>query len=372
LPFAERRLALVAEFSALLGSDKRFAENAPLRAFAFWTRKSALLQLRDRFLAQQPQQTVAVGRGIAFHLPPANVDTLFLYSWALAFLTGNVNVTRLPSAFEGPSEAALALLLSLLEKAGFADAFVSYPANEGLNRALSQLADIRIVWGGDAKAEIFAAIPLRADARALVFPDRFSYAAIDGAFLLGLDDEGRKETARALFNDLFLFNQMACSSPHLLYVVGDAVAHGPALQNLLAETALVAEAKGVNISASHALEKDARAASLAGAGNVTRIWRFSNDLTSVALTESLDPAIGGGFLGIVFIDALDALAAQVQERHQTLTYAGFTREDMEVFAPKAALRGLCRIVPMGQALAFDALWDGQDLLRETVKFVRII
>ena len=34
-------------------------------------------------------------RGNVFHVPPANVDTIFVYSWALSALAGNHNVVRI-------------------------------------------------------------------------------------------------------------------------------------------------------------------------------------------------------------------------------------------------------------------------------------
>ncbi|MFC6804089.1 acyl-CoA reductase [Deinococcus caeni] len=36
-------------------------------------------------------------RGLVFHVPPANVDTIFIYSWLMSVLAGNRNVIRLSS-----------------------------------------------------------------------------------------------------------------------------------------------------------------------------------------------------------------------------------------------------------------------------------
>ena len=38
--------------------------------------------------------SLRVPRGLAFHLPPTNVDTLFVYSLMASFLVGNLNVVR--------------------------------------------------------------------------------------------------------------------------------------------------------------------------------------------------------------------------------------------------------------------------------------
>ena len=44
-------------------------------------------------------------RGLVFHVPPANVDTIFVYSWALSALAGNPNVVRISSRSAGAADA---------------------------------------------------------------------------------------------------------------------------------------------------------------------------------------------------------------------------------------------------------------------------
>jgi hypothetical protein len=56
---------------------------------------------------------------------------------------------------------------------------------------------------------------------------------------------------------------------------------------------------------------------------------------------------------------------------RTLTYYGFVNTAVEDFAIAAMLVGISRIVPIGQALNFDAIWDGYDLLRELTRTVRL-
>ena len=52
-------------------------------------------------------------RGNVFHIPPANVDTIFVYSWALSALAGNHNVVRIS---ERSATAADTILTALHEK----------------------------------------------------------------------------------------------------------------------------------------------------------------------------------------------------------------------------------------------------------------
>jgi hypothetical protein len=54
----------------------------------------------------------------------------------------------------------------------------------------------------------------------------------------------------------------------------------------------------------------------------------------------------------------------VRQSHRTKTAA-------EDFTIAAMLVGISRIVPIAQALNFDAVWDGYDLLRELTRTVRL-
>lgn len=372
LAFTPERTQLVATFANALLRDPLCKKSTPLQVFAFWTRKSAIEAMRNSFDKSLPHRTLAVGRGVALHMPPANVDTIFLYSWVIAFLGGNVNVTRLPSALGADMERALDILLQLVRDGGFADAFVHYSINDEINAALSRLADLRFVWGGDEKVRSFERLPLRIDGRALVFPDRYSYSVMDGATLGLIDGADMGSLAKQLFNDLFVFSQMACSSPHILYVVGDAEQHRAHVQRLLHAVDALANAREILIDPAHGVEKFTSAVQFAAQGEVRRVERYSSETMAVELSGAATPSVGGGFVAISYIDTLDDLASHVETRDQTLSYFGFARERMEDFARLCATRGLCRIVPIGQSLSFDAVWDGYDLLRDSVRLIRIM
>ena len=104
-PFASERIDLVAGVAdALLGSRQSTA-SGPAAHFAFWTRRAALAKIAANFAARVPQHALARPRGLVFHLPPQNVETVFLYSWALSYLAGNANIVRLPQAISARMRA---------------------------------------------------------------------------------------------------------------------------------------------------------------------------------------------------------------------------------------------------------------------------
>ena len=81
--------------------------------------------------------------------------------------------------------------------------------------------------------------------------------------------------------------------------------------------------------------------------------------------------IAGGFFVECFIGELDDLAAVVQPGDQTLGYIGFTREEMQAAATALCSRGIDRIVPVGQALTFEPVWDGYVLLAELTRRISV-
>jgi len=61
----------------------------------------------------------------------------------------------------------------------------------------------------------------------------------------------------------------------------------------------------------------------------------------------------------------------IQRKDQTLGYFGFSREELTSFAQQLTGRGLFRIVPVGEALQFESIWDGVDLTYSLVRQITI-
>jgi hypothetical protein len=61
----------------------------------------------------------------------------------------------------------------------------------------------------------------------------------------------------------------------------------------------------------------------------------------------------------------------VDRGDQTLSHFGFDPGEPSALAAELNGRGVDRIVPVGQALAFGRFWDGVDLLEEMVRRVHV-
>jgi len=373
-PFAPERIALVGELSARLLADRRIVEQPALAYFAHWARRGALRDLAARFGATMPAGTIAAPRGLAIHFPPRNVETIMLFSWVLSYLAGNTNVVRLPSERGTGVRKAIDLLVAALREAGGDDLLIQYPSDGvEVGRALSRSSDVRLVWGGDGKVRAFESLPLRNGGKSIWFGDRYSYAVISGQALLEANAAAISELARKLAVDIFTFDQMGCSSPHKIYVTGSVEAHGGAVAALMSAVGSAAQRRGAEIPPSHTMVKMTEALALAGREPGAMVPRLSGELITVVFPHlrHTEDRVGGGFIVVEFIMDVSALLGRVRSAHQTLTYYGLPKTELSEFARSASLAGLSRIVPVGQALSFDAIWDGYDLLRELTRTIRV-
>ncbi len=100
----------------------------------------------------------------------------------------------------------------------------------------------------------------------------------------------------------------------------------------------------------------------------------SNDLVRIWLdTPALHEQHHCG-AGLFFESALpniDALRPLLNRTVQTVSYAGFTKEELRSFVAAAPIAGIDRIVPFGHALDFGPVWDGFDLFRVFMREISV-
>ena len=379
--FDERAVDFLVRLSRDLLSDPTARRFPELVALGFFLRPAELerLAVADR-LAQSPNRR-RYPRGLVFHIPPSSVDTMFVYSWALSLLCGNANVVRL-SRRSGAAAAAILVSLQrvvseLRDPAIVAtQRIVRYGHDDDTTAVLSDACDLRVMWGGDAAVSALREYPLRPSARDLPFPDRHSFAVLAIDAYARADDSRRDRLALALYNDVYWFDQAGCASPRWLIWCGpDQPEVIDELRADLAERlSAVIAAKGTHIKAGMAIEKLTNAYGAAIQGDAVEIHRWTNELTTIR-ARSLD-SLPRGYLGAgIFFEAyaarLEELAPLVQRRDQTITHFGFGIAELTEFSDACNGRGVDRLVPIGDALAFDNVWDGFDLLGEFSRVVAL-
>ena len=153
-PFAEGRLDTLARLSAALLGDPVLRQDPASVSVAYWLRRAQLSRLAEEFTRRSAAEAdvlrVPVGR--VLHLAPSNVDTLFIYSWALAYLAGNASVVRLSHERGVVVEALLGVISAVAradEELRRANRFVTWGHDDAVTSGLSAWCAHRVIWGGD-------------------------------------------------------------------------------------------------------------------------------------------------------------------------------------------------------------------------------
>ena len=365
-PFAPELIDFCHALSRALFADPRARRHPELVPLAAFLRRASATALAREFAAGAVDGVVQVPRGLAFHVPPSSVDTMFVYSLAVSLLVGNRNVVRLSQRRSETTEVlvdALNAVAAEHPQVGDSLAVVSYGHELEPSAVLSRAADVRVIWGGDATIETIRSLPLAPHATELLFGDRFSLAALDAA-------TPEDDLARRLFNDAYWFDQMGCSSPRL--VVGVGAGARERLAALFDELRAEIDRRGYALELGAALAKRAYAYGALADRPVRDYRELGNELTVIEL-ETLDgfdrTHPGAGLFYAIALDALDELAGHVVRKDQTMTVSGFDDDTLARFVRAVNGRGIDRIVPFGEALAFGRFWDGYDLLAELTRRV---
>jgi len=353
---------------------RRFPE---LGSLGFFLRRTEL----DRAIAsvtEASEKVLRFPRGTVFHVPPANVDTIFVYSWALSALAGNANVVRISSRSAGAADAVLEALNATLATAHPAIAqtqrMVTYGHDDAITAELSLGCDLRVIWGGDGSVNEIRRHPLRPWARDVTFPDRSSFAVLATKAWQTATPQQKRDVAIGLYNDSYWFDQAACSSPRTLYWVGAPDPTEKAQRELFDLLSTVIDEKAHRVDAAMAVQKRVSTYGLAAEGAAKRIDFSGNAIATVELAEpGLIPRrwLGVGTFPQARVDSIEELIRIVERRDQTVTHFGFAAAELTGFARAVAGRGVDRFVPIGDALSFASIWDGFDLLREFSKLTTI-
>ncbi|BAY75678.1 hypothetical protein NIES25_21250 [Nostoc linckia NIES-25] len=376
-PYDPIVIEFIDALSQIILGDVSLRQYPELVAMAFWMRLSHLQKMQRHF-DNKKGEGLWLARGTVFHITPANVDSIFIYSWFISLLAGNANIIRLSSRQTLQTEALFHILKNLLEEPNFSPIrhrtlLVSYEYDRQVTAFFSQLCDVRVIWGGDRTIEAIRAIPLKSTATEIVFADKFSLAAIKAKAFLS--DENKEIIIERFFNDAYWFRQMACSSPKLIIWEGDRSDIEKAQEIfwlLLGEKVIQ---KISDMAVSDVMNKLVASYSLA-IHRPIKICPSANNLINRIELESLQQLetqlhCGSGLFWEYSVTQLGEIFPHLSRKYQTLAIFGFNREEIFTLLKTSQLAGIDRVVQLGQALTFSTTWDGYDLQREFVREIAI-
>ena len=219
-PFSDEIISALCQLGLFLMKEGR--QEPSIVAAGYWLRKKQLLVLKSAYAKQK-----MLAKGVAFHIAPGNVDSLFFYSMIVSVLCGNQTILRISNKLSEETLFFIQLLNTFFAKHSEFSAVQSlmnivqydYACIEGdeITLQLSLFADVRVIWGGDNTVKEISKIPLKANACDITFPDRYSIAVIK------IENELQvKQAVNNLLTDIKPFYQQACSSPKVIYWLNTA------------------------------------------------------------------------------------------------------------------------------------------------------
>ena len=247
---------------------------------------------------------------------------------------------------------------------------VRYPRSREINDFFSSLSDVRVIWGGDATIAELRQSPLPPRSIEIAFADRYSIAVFDAKAML--QAERTEQLARDFYNDTYLYDQNACSSPRLIYWLGtdeEAAAASEKFWGAIHDS-LQGKYQVEPVIAVDKYTASCRCAIDFGAD--IKPWR--DNLISRIKVKSLSPQLidyrcaGGSFFEYA-AQHLDGLKDIVTRKYQTISYFGDIKENIADFVLSNGLDGVDRIVPVGKTADFTLVWDGYDLIAQMSRIV---
>lgn len=374
-PFDERVIDFFDAYSKRIFSNKEIQRMPEIAALAFWLRKSNLLQLKkenERLFDTSFFHLSPLGR--VFHICPANVDTMFIYSLAVSVLMGNKNLLRLSSRMDAPHVTALFTLLNESIEANqlFASYIniISYDHSDDVSNYISARSSARVIWGGDKTIGTFKKFTVSPRTKDIVFADRVSMLCINCKTYLGLSEEENKAFCHNFFNDGYTFDQMGCSSPQTIYFLGNDDDYKSCVKKMQESLPVYLREKYATDMFSLASLKLNRIADDSIDGTIVKATG-DNYITLVQLDNEVDESglhgCGGGYFYSKRITHINELSRLKKAKVQTVSYFGLSEKEKQSLLGLANGEGIDRIVPLGTALNFHYIWDGYNLFDELSK-----
>jgi hypothetical protein len=360
--YSKKVVEFLQELAEKVLTDKEARTFPDVIAFALWCRRidedySPSLEVYRR------------GRGLVFHVTPGNVPVNFAYSLAAGLLSGNVNVVRLPSKKFEQVEYLVNQINALTSKGVYEEvrnlfALIRYPKEKELNDYFSERCDVRVIWGGNNTINEIRKSSISAKAFDITFPDRYSICVINSKRYLESAD--KMKIAQGFYSDTYLFDQNACTAPHLVSWVGEQKLCLEAAEIFWKNLELMVSRR-YTIEPLQIIDKLVMSAKFSSEHPLSKLIRSEDNkvfrIQLVTLGLGLEQfKLHSGLFFEVKLQKLEELVDAVTSNYQTMVYFGFDQEELKEFVEKADLRGIDRVVPIGKSLDFSVNWDGYDLV----------
>ena len=370
-PFNESICKFLFSFSQLIISSKKARKYSDLIALAFWCSKKNILNLKKRFSYNE----FRIGRGLIFHISPSNVPTNFFYSLIFGLLSGNSNIVKVPSKQFHQVEIICNKINHLLKLKKFnylnnLISIIKYRDEnfDHISKNLSLNCDSRVIWGGDKTINKIREYKIKPHATDITFSDRYSISIINLEKLDKASNKELKKLVRYFYNDTYMVDQNACSSPHLVLWYGKKKVKNQAkFWNELKKKVDLSYDLPMNA----VTEKYSKYCFDLTGDYYKNGKIYSQGLYVVQLrklfTEIESLRGKWGYFYEFQINDLNKVSKYINKKFQTLSYYGFDKKFFLDFLKNNFIDGIDRIVPIGCSLNIDLFWDGYDIIKTLSK-----
>ena len=365
--FSEPAVDFLATLSREILKDKRSRSNIDVMSYAYWIRKASIESTKEKHLDRKNR----IGRGVAFHVAPSNVPVNFAVSMTSSLLAGNATIIRVSNKrFEQVDiicQAMNRILNSEHKNIRNHLCLLRYEHSEQITQELSNICDVRVIWGGNNTINTIRKASLPPRAIEMAFADRHSLAIINSNVYL---KENSDDVAKDFYTDTYYTDQNACSSPRLVVWVGDKVEEA---RSLFWEKLHILVNSDYEMRPIQAVDKFTSLSMLGMGHNGVKLVSKDNMVMRVEV-ESLYPELmeyknGGGYFFEYKAKSLDEVVPILTKQCQTISVLGIEKQEILDLVYKHGVRGVDRVVDLGQTMGLEFIWDGFKMIETMSRFI---
>lgn len=363
-------LCFLEDLSKEIRSNPMTRNREDCAAFAFWCRRKHLESSKEALNDRESR----LGWGMIFHIAPSNIPTLFAYSMVFGMLAGNGNVIRISSRVMEESLPLCQMIEQVMQQKKYQDIYentllFTCERGDGWIETYTNLCDGRVIWGGDKAIEELRKIPVRPGVTELEFADRYSIAVIDTEWMKQRSEEELQQLSYQFYNDTFAMDQNACSSPKLIVWKGEDRKCFETWWEQCMETAKRYELSPWKVSRKY----EEVCLNIMETDQIEKVRFYDNRIYVADLQECpRNPEQYDGRFGCFYqciIQNLEELMPSLNRKIQTIEYAGVSPKELQDRIVEFGAKGGDRIVPLGQALSLDYMWDGINVIEHLSRVI---
>jgi hypothetical protein len=379
-------IGLMDQWRCLIEKDRAVMSLPGAPFLTMWLRRAHLEDVVRRELGPealtdqwQEQGKVRIRHlpvGIVAHWPATNVEVQPLLTAFCGLLSQNQSIVRISPSLKSVLTPLIDSLYSHESLAPLAQRvkFICFASDQqALNNEMAQHCDGAMIWGGKEAIAQLRALDFPAWAKVQCYGPRVSAAVVhSSAYSL---QQNVSKLANRVAREVWQFEQMACSSPQMLFIEQSDINAQTRFKKALVEAFEREAALHPRTDlAPHFTSSivQARAQWLTRSTEHKATFPSTPDWTLLECENqyAMPDITGHKVLHLSWVDSLDKCIEQFDGHVQTLGLAANDSIQEIRLADLAVCRGVDRVVPIGKMHLFDSPWDGMPLVSSLMRTVR--